>query len=250
MSHRLASFDDLEEAFYENALLPTVTNWIGLNMSDNYQGTIQKVHNNRGRWSFLMDDDNWYGIGRKEPTHADGSTVADGDITRFEWDSNEKGGRVYRNIVEGSIKVKKGNGPPPRKNSGGGGKSYGGGGATDAKARAKYWEDKELRDIDTQKRISMAGAYNTALTSVQAKFNNELLKVTGKSAAAKLEAFEQIVHDEACRLYAIFMGTAAAHDEIIAQYSGGEQKEEKLEEDLDDAPFEADESAGDDDDWD
>lgn len=219
-------------------------------MSEQYQGTVQKVHSRNGRWSFLMDNEEWYGLGRKAPTHKDGSQVQDGDIVRFNYEDNTKNGRTYHNIVEGSLQAKKGDGPPPRQSSGQQG------GKSNYQQKEQFWADKEQRDIDTQKRISMAGAYNTALNIVQAKIEHGLIKLGGK-ASDKIEAFESLIDDEACRLYGTFYHTADRHEELLAGgylhglwRLGQPPQTEKLEEGLDaeanDEPFGND----DDDSWD
>jgi hypothetical protein len=221
-------------------------------MSEKYQGQVHKVLNRNGRWSLLMNNEEWYGLGRKAPTHKDGSEVQEGDTVRFNYEDNTKNGRTFHNVVEGSLQAKKGDGPPPRTSSGQRGGKSGGGGRSNYQQKEQYWADKEERDIETQKKISMAGAYNTAIATIAAKVEAGLLKFTGKSVAAKVEAYEAALDDEACRLYFIIQSTPVRHDELMA--ATGDKPEPALEEDLDEPADDADDEPfgddGDDDDWD
>jgi len=66
-------------------------------MTDTYKGVVHKVINRSGRWSVLMNNEEWYGFGRKEPKRSDGSTVEAGDTVQFEFEDNHKDGRTYHN---------------------------------------------------------------------------------------------------------------------------------------------------------
>ena len=145
-----------------------------------YSGVIKKAFMKDGRQSFLMDDDNWYGLGHN---HKD---AQDGDQAMFDWESNGK----YKNVVKGSCKIKKGTG------SAGGGSA----GKSDYANKNKYWEDKEARDIDTQKKISYAGALNTATAMATSMIAADLLKLGGKKADS-WTAFEAFVNDLAETIY-------------------------------------------------
>lgn len=163
-----------------------------------YEGVIKKVHQNKTkRWALLMDDDIWYGLGHNQPA------AADGDIARFDYEMNNQ----YRNVVEGTLKVKKGTAPPPKTSGGGKGKS-------DYQQNKDFWAKKEIRDIDTQKKISFAGAYNTAIALVSAEVAAGVLTIGG-AKAAKLAAFSAIVEEEAEHLYRLIQSMPERHDEVM-----------------------------------
>ena len=159
-----------------------------------YSGVIKKAFEKDGRQSFLMDDDNWYGLGHN---HKD---AQDGDSAKFDFEMNGK----YKNVVKGSCKIKKGTGAA----------SGGAKGKSDYASREKFWSDKEARDIDTQMKISFAGALNTATNMANAMIAAELLKLGGKKADA-WDAYEAFVLDLAETLYVRIQSQPDFHDELM-----------------------------------
>ena len=66
---------------------------------ETYTGVVGRVFNRGKMWSLNCGDE-WYGCGYNKPDCVDGQTVS------FNWDSNEgKDGRVYKNVIKGSLKV-------------------------------------------------------------------------------------------------------------------------------------------------
>ena len=204
-------------------------------MSETYQGTIQKVYEKGGRYALAMDDGNWYGLGYNKPA------ANDGDKARFQYEMDATG--RYRNVVKGSDQYKAGEGPPPKKKSYGGGK--GKGGASDYQQRQQYWEDKELRDIGNQQRISYNAAMNTAINVINSLLDREMLKVAGK-AADKADAYIAMVEEETKRIFREFQAVPERYDEIIGVEAEAVDPEPEPETE---AKAEGEDWAGDDDGW-
>lgn len=160
-----------------------------------YSGVIKRVHEKNGRMSFLMDNDEWYGLG-----HAKKEGAAEGDTAKFDYDMNGK----YMNVIKGTCKLKKGKGSAGA--GGGGGSSYA--------QKEKYWADKDIRDIETQKKISFAGALNTAVSMANAMIAADLLKLGGKKADA-WNAYEAFVNDLAETLYVRIQSQPEFHDGMM-----------------------------------
>lgn len=198
-------------------------------MSSNYSGVIKKVFEKNGRQSFLMDDDNWYGLGHNK------MDAQDGDKAKFEWESNSKNGTTYKNVVKGTCKVKKGSG-----SAGGGGK-----GQSDYKERQAFWAEKEIRDIETQQKISYAGALNTSVHMVTSMIEKDLLKLGGKKADA-WNAFEAFVNDLAETLYVRIQSQPKFHEQLMERATSPTQEEPEGTEAPDDEPFEDEDE---DEDW-
>lgn len=183
-------------------------------MSQSYTGVIKKVFNKNGRWSLLMDDDNWYGFNRKQPVSTAGVMAEDGDTAAFDYTMNG----AYMNAEGNTLKLKKGSGPAPT--AGKAGNSY--------EKKEAYWDDKETRDIETQKKISMAGAINSSITIMTAALAADMIKFTGKE---KYAAFQAMIIEEAEALYRIIQFAPANHEEIMG---GTAETDEKLPEDMSD----------------
>ncbi len=164
-----------------------------------YSGVIKKVYEKAGRQSFLMDDDTWYGLA------FDKKDAQDGDQAKFDWESNGK----YKNVIKGSCKIKKGTGAAAAAAKG----------KSDYAERQAYWADKELRDIDTQKKISFAGALNTATAMATCMIAADFLKLGGKKADA-WNAFEAFVNDLAETLYVRIQNAPEYHDELMEGDTG------------------------------
>jgi len=167
-----------------------------------YTGTVKKVFERGGRHSLLMDDDQWYGLGRNAaPGVFDGATV------RFSWVQNGK----YKNITEGTVQVKEG---APTQT-----KSYtqkASGGASDYAKKEKYWLDKEQRDIDTQKRISYQAAMNTSINLVNTMLEGGFMTAPKGKVADKHEAYMAMVYETADELFRVYQTLPENADEILA----------------------------------
>lgn len=220
-------------------------------MGTEYTGKIKKAFEKNGRFSFLMDDDNWYGLGRLKPQLNNGEAVTDGDDAKFEYEMNGK----YRNVIEATLKTRAGELTEAMKNESkgkGGGKSGGGGYQADKAAREKYWADKEARDIQIQRTISYAGALNTATAIITVALNSETIKVGGK-ANAKLDTLTAMINELAGDIFRGVQSVPVNYDEIMA--GGAKTAPVKTPDDMEapdddgfnDAPTQSD--AGDDDGW-
>ena len=220
-------------------------------MGTEYTGKIKKVYEKSGRHSFLMDDDNWYGLGRVKPQLNNGEAVTDGDDAKFEYEMNGK----YRNVIEATLKTRAGELTEAMKSESkgkGGGKSGGGGGyQADKAAREKYWADKEARDIQIQRTISYAGALNTATQIVGIALSSQTIKVGGK-AADKLDTLSAMINELAGDIFRGVQTVPTRYDDIMAD-GGTVGTAQKLPADMeapDDDGFEdAPSSTEENDDW-
>jgi hypothetical protein len=155
-------------------------------------------------YSFCVDDV-WYRTGRED------SGVQKGYRVKFDF-TEDKYGKHAENI-----QFKAGEAPPADAK-----KPYGGGKKSsydpqEAKRREKYWAEKELRDIENQKRISYQAATNTALAIVTAAMEKELVAVPkGKNLGAKFEAFQAMVDEEAERIFRIYDAIPANYEALVA----------------------------------
>lgn len=201
-----------------------------------YTGTIQKVFNKGKRWSLLMDDDKWYGLGYKKPQAYDGQTA------RFQYEMNG----AYRNVVEGTLQTKKGE-EAPQKTAASSRQPR-----SDYAQKEKYWADKEARDIDTQKRISYQAAMNTAISTINLALTHDLL-VFAKSAkpADKFNTVIEAIQTQAEEYFADYQTIPNRAEAIVAMYSSEEDAVEPVEgvNEASEAQPESTESDNNDDDW-
>ena len=198
-----------------------------------YQGTIKKVYNNKGRWSLLMDDENWYGNGYQRPN------AEEGQEAKFQWSQNDRG---YRDIKQGTLRSRGAPSAPAEQKGAKAGANRG-----NAAAREQFWADKEARDIDTQKRISFQAAVNSALTLVNAAMERELISIPkSKKASEKLDAYVAIVMEQAEELFRTYQNLPDNYEEIMG--NSDEQEQEQIDglQAGDEPPFDS----GEDDDWD
>jgi hypothetical protein len=152
-------------------------------------------------YSFCVDDV-WYRTGRED------SGVQKGYRVKFDF-TEDKYGKHAENI-----QFKAGEAPPAKSYGGGKKSSYD---PQEAKRREKYWAEKELRDIENQKRISYQAATNTALAIVTAAMEKELVAVPkGKNLGAKFEAFQAMVDEEAERIFRIYDAIPANYEALVA----------------------------------
>ena len=165
-------------------------------MSSMKQGTIEyfnpagKKVGNRGSvaYSFKMEDGEWYSCGFDSP-----GDLNTGDQVKFELVENSKG---YWNVNLDSLKIKKNKNPvSSAKKAAGGKENY--------DARAKYWEDKEIRDLSLQKRIGYAGAINSAIAFADLLIHNDAFPVpaTKLKGAKGVDAAQEIIGKLADEFY-------------------------------------------------
>lgn len=112
------------------------------------------------------------------------------------------------------------------------------------RSQSEYWEQKEIRDIDNQKRISFQAATNTAISMVNGAIEFGFLKLKG-GAKASVEAYYAAVMDQAENLYRSYQLLPENHDEIMAN---GLEAPSKDPDDLSDITGNDEPSSDDDDD--
>ncbi len=174
-------------------------------------GTVQvvssKVLSSGTYYSFCVDD-NWYRTG-KTPTEG----LMKGHTIKFTFEKNQWGNEVDTSTIEFDkaetpVEVTK----KPYAKSGGGGLGF----KEEKVLREKYWNDKEVRDVERDKKIGYAGALNTAIALVGSALDRELIaKPTGKNLGLKFDAYKAMVEESANGLYALIQSTPGRHDELV-----------------------------------
>lgn len=181
-----------------------------------------KVLSSGKYYSFKIGND-WYRTNKTKPPFEAGYKV------KFEFETNKYGNQVDID----SITFKAGEAPKKEVKAG--------------RSQSEYWEQKEIRDIDNQKRISFQAATNTAISMVNAALAGGFLKLKG-GAKANVEAYNAAVMEQAEELYRIYQNLPANHEDIM---SAGEEATPPVEDDLSDF-VEEDQTKptnDDDDDW-
>lgn len=125
------------------------------------QITVEKILERNGRYSFVDEDGEWYGLNKSRPRFEEGDTV------QFEFSRNGK----YKN-VEGTVHVVSGGDAAP---------------AAPKKARAAdimtkddYWARKEANDVYTQREIRWQASRNAALEFLKVALSVDALPLTKK----------------------------------------------------------------------
>lgn len=163
--------------------------------------------------------------------------VAEGDYITFDIEGNN-------NVVGHTLE--KGKAQPPQTAprasapaSGGYGrgnwnKGGGGGNAAASKpkstenwdARAKYWDDKEKRDIEVvEPRITFSSAQSCAIEVVKAALEKDILAFGNASKGAKLGMLLDYVDEVTARFYNQRMNVGAALENIAATDEAGDGAE-------------------------
>jgi hypothetical protein len=153
-------------------------------------------------WSFVLDGDpQWYRTGRDKPKFEAGYKV------KFNATEDKYGTHCDLKTVE----FREGEAPPaaaPAKAAGG---------KSDYQLRTAYWDAKELRDIENQKRISYQAATNTAIALVNAALASEAIVLPASKAKGKrFEVLTEIVTTEADRIYAVYAAAPDNHAALVA----------------------------------
>jgi len=123
--------------------------------------------NGKTRYSFkVKNDDNWYSCGLDNPN------IKKGDKIEFAYEASGS----WNNVTPGSVKITQ-SGPEIVEAK----KGFGGfarrGPAPGAAEKEKYWEDKALRDVDTQKRIQLQASRNSAIEVADLMLRNGAIKL-------------------------------------------------------------------------
>ena len=123
--------------------------------------------NGKTRYSFkVKNDDKWYSCGLDNPQ------IKKGDKIEFDFDTNGD----WHNVTPGSVKITQ-SGPEIVEAK----KGFGGfarrGPSPGAAEKEKYWEDKAIRDVDTQKRIQLQASRNSAIEVADLMLRNGAIKL-------------------------------------------------------------------------
>lgn len=152
----------------------------------NYKGVVQKIHKQK-MYGVLMDDEQWYGHGSDQPK------FNEGDLIEFEYDENQKGTRVYKNIIPKSVQVISASNGDKGVESGGSSRQSGSA-PKQGKTMTKdnYWENKAAEDIKTQKAIRYQASRNSAIEVVDLLLKNECVSL-GNAKQKKAGIVEELV---------------------------------------------------------
>lgn len=118
-------------------------------MSNINNGVVEVVHANNGGFYGVKIGNDWYSFGKKKPAFDKGAVVS------FEFTTNDRG---YKNAVESSLEIGGGGAPAPQTRTA---KATGTG-------REDYWANKEVRDIEVQKKIQFQASRNAAIAAFAA----------------------------------------------------------------------------------
>ena len=154
-------------------------------------------------WSFVLDGDpQWYRTGRDKPKFEAGYKI------KFTPKTDQYG--THCDLKQ--VQFKEGEAPPA-----GAPAKAAAGGKSDFQLRTAYWDAKELRDIENQKRISYQAATNTAIQVVNAALACEAIVLpAAKTKGKKMEALQEIISNEADRIYAIYAAVPDMHDALVS----------------------------------
>lgn len=133
---------------------------------------VVKAFSAKGRAFNVKVDSEWYGFGFDDPEGKPWQ-LQRGDIIEF--DITRRGN--YVNIAPDTVKVV---GQEEKKQSAS--KPSSNGSNENWDARAKYWEDKEQRDVITQTAIQYQSSRNAAIEVVDALMRHGLIKLPAKQA--------------------------------------------------------------------
>lgn len=150
------------------------------------QITVNRITERPGQYgtmySFQGNDGNWYSLGKKAPP-------PQGSLVDVEFEIDAKGYNKVKNVL-----VKQAGSPQGLSNVASITRPAPSSGATSyarpavaANAKDDYWNRKEERDIETQKRIELQSCRNSALALIDAMIKTESLPKL--PAQAKREAF-------------------------------------------------------------
>ena len=188
-----------------------------------------------GTYHSFCVDDTWFRTGKVDVN------VDKGYKVKFNYETDSYGNQVD----VASLKFKEGEAPPPQPKKAWGGKK--GGGASDYAKKEKYWQDKELRDIDNQKRISFNAAMNTAINFIQLAITNDCVKVpSAKSMPARFAALQAMVDEQTRRTVLEFQNAPSVVEELLAgqeeeELAVGAEAQRKLDEEQHEEVLEDDE---------
>lgn len=186
----------------------------------------KKVGRGSTVYSFKLDDGEWYRTGFDKPD------MSEGDQVRFEYSDGQYGKEVDFSTLQVKKNPNGGSGTTGRGGSGtkGGGENW--------EARQAYWDNKDLRDIEMQKRIGYAGCLNSAIALMgnllQADaFPVSKSKMSSKEGVAATQAVLVKIADEFWDLINN-RPDQLGEQEVVEEVSGKDDLEQTAAEKVDD----------------
>ena len=165
----------------------------------------------------MLVDGTWYGTGTVNPK------VSKGDKVRFEASQNGK----YWNADMKTFESKEGEAPKTSQGKsassyGGGNKGGNGAGSENWEARQKYWDNKELLDIERQQIISLQAATNTSIEIINSAIGHGIVTIPGSKKADKFDGYVELVKGTAMDLFGMYLsapdmadGAKAGNAEVV-----------------------------------
>jgi hypothetical protein len=150
------------------------------------KGIVQKMGKNKaGFWNVQLDDE-WYSIGKGQPKFDKGATI------QFTYTKNGQWNNADPKTVEVVAEAQAA--PASKASSGAGGENW--------DARAKYWEDKDKRDIVNHKearyRFALASAKDLVLAAVE---RGDIVLSEAKKKGAAFDSLLVYVYQTAEELF-------------------------------------------------
>ncbi len=169
-------------------------------MSEEVVGVVQAISAKQlasGLYHSFVMDEVWYRTGKNKV-----EGIEKGNRVKFEFDEDKYG----KHLIEATFDFKVGEAPEPAAK-----KSYN----AAPKNNTEFWAAKELRDIDTQKRISFQAATNSATALVNSALEQGFLTKPTGNAAKKFPAYTAMVFEETLRLYKLYQEVPENSDTYI-----------------------------------
>lgn len=152
-----------------------------------YKGQVQYVNpkNQWGKFSFKLRDDEMYYNTLSDPANLKGKVVS--------FEGTQRGQRSVE-VNEESLTIEEDSAPvtnaPARKFSGRKGAIRS---ASSGLTKDQFWENKEKRDIEKDRRIELQSCRNSATAFVDLLFKLGAVDLTKVKAAAKVKFVEELV---------------------------------------------------------
>lgn len=141
-------------------------------MGTQTQGQIKRIITRKAgtgtAYTLQLMDGKYYGAGFKPPGCSEGDTVS------FEYFENKAG---YTQIVDGSIQVQAGASAQPQPQAAP---------QTGGQSKTGYWDEKEKRDLRTQRAIQYQASRNAAIQVAEMALEHDCLSL-GQKKADKLD---------------------------------------------------------------
>lgn len=185
-------------------------------MGTQTQGQVKRVIARKAgsgtAYSIQLSDNMYYGNGFKSPDCSEGDTV------QFEYYNNKAG---YTQIAEGTLKVVEG--APVAAPQGQAQAAPAAGG----QSKTGYWDEKEKRDLKTQRAIQYQASRNAALEVAKMALEHDCLSL-GQKKADKLDILMAFV-DETTDRFNKDVTDFTTTGSRSQQYDGNKQDNEATE---------------------